>query len=340
MFNSLLLVDKNLIAVCISPFCVFDITKQLPNQIIKSIVFDYHRFAILTTTNLYYLHVSDKFELVDLTDDVTPFVSIDEIKFISNSRNDHHNIGIFTTYNEAVSCDIRDNTFRTVKQMVQTPGKDIVAVPNKGMGYIYKKDEKYIVEQFNIYHNTIEVCTFDELPTQFISPREFLFGNTLMKYTMESNDNILQNYHKKVSHIYNHRYHSTDDDICGTVWNTTKVHTYGKHTTDNYKVLNIKYDYPLTSLIVITNDDSNVELVWKSVYGDSKEHIMKSHFCAVNLQQYTNNAIGVEWQPKYHHLFDEFTNTLVLLTLKCQKYGKFQKMLPRGLFYYLLQFVL
>ena len=339
---NLLNVDNKLIALQLRPLRIFSITDNLPNQTIKQIVFNNNRFAILTTTRLYYLYVKTKFELVDLTANIRLTVDIKDITFISNSNNDKDNIGIFTKQEEVFTCEIVNDNFYLIKHIFHFADKNIVAISNNEMGYIHKRNDKYIVEQFNCFHRVVDMSIFDKLPTQFITPKEFLLGNVLVHHETTAYGNITNNYHNKVDHVYNRYFHVRKNKIHATNWNPIEKHSFGEHITDDCEVLNIGMHCEFKLLLVVATCDNskNIEVLCKSVGDPIRMHVMELHYCAINLPQYTNNVVDIPWTPENHKMFGTFVDKFMFVVLKSHKYGKFCKFLPRRVLYYLLQFAL
>ena len=200
----LLKIDNKLVVINYTTGGVYDITNNLTSQIIKQIIGDNNRFAILTTLGVYFLHCYDQnnFTLDNLTNKVELTVPISNIKFIVGTNGMHYcsnDIGITTNSNEVFLCKITDNIFKSIGYMFKLEN-DVIAVSNKWFGYIYKLESnpkknlqviftdtnnsgnKYVVGEYNWDYKNVELCIIDTLPTKFVTPQEFIAGDYQIYY--------------------------------------------------------------------------------------------------------------------------------------------------------------
>ena len=179
---NLLKVDNKLIAIQISTLLSFNISDHLANQTIRKIILNNQRLAILTSIGIYYLYVSTDFVLVNITNHFKSVLDISNIKFLVNYAHCSDNISIITNDNGVYTCVIDYDEVEEVGYRFHFEGKDIIAVSNEDFGYVYKKNNKYVIKGRSYYDNVIKVHSLDGLPTKFFGYLQFVYDNKILDY--------------------------------------------------------------------------------------------------------------------------------------------------------------
>ena len=196
---------------------------------------------------------------------------------------------------------------------------DIVGIADCGMGYIYKYNNKYVVEYCDRTNDVRRIGTFNEPPTKFISAT-----------------NVVQ---RNVSHVFNHAYCVRDNNVC-EIPGTSEYNDYGQHITEDYRILNINCDH---KIIVDTRYKPNA-IRSASITGIHDNYhvykIGKSYYHAEDLTQYSNTSYNIVWTPGNHKYYDGYTRKLIHFVIMCHKHSVIQKMVPRVILYCIIQFIL
>ena len=268
-----------------------NITDDLTDQVIRKVILNNDRAMILTETKLYYLYEANGFKLVDVTKDVASTVNISDITFITNSHSMMEHFGIYTTQGAAYHCKIKNHMLKSIKFAFNFGNKDIVAVSNRDFGYIYRKDNKYIVEEYSCIKEIKHIGTLDELPTDFTTPDRFLCGNDLMSARFPNKVAVIVD--NNITCMYNQFYYVKDNIMCCLVKKKQYgEHDYGKHITDHYKVLNA-----MSNFRIVLVDVNGVKTIKCVIFKDHSTAItysipVKDH--AENLGQYSNDDVDVD----------------------------------------------
>ena len=335
MIFGILKIDHKLIAVQLRSFHMFNITDNLVGHTIRKITFDHKRIVILTTTNLYYLCVEEeKFKLVDITPSVTPKVNICDIKFVTGSHNQCNNIGIFTNLGEVFIYNFGYVNKKTIEYLLQLENKDVIAVSNEDMGYIYRDDNKYVVEYIGYSKEVNTVCTLDEMPSLFISPKRFMYGTSILNYREGiATKPIIEQ--ENVSHIYNEHYYGKDGSIyCMWDISSESVDVFS-NIIDNYTMINC-----ISSSKIVSIDNNKTKIVKHVDTNMMQQQIAISYYYVENLHQYSNDTWNAGWIVTNYHLYDKYSDKLVRLILLCYKYSNLRQWIPKGVMLLILQFAL
>ena len=355
--TSLLTIDNKLMAIRWIPFGIYNISNHLSNHIIKKIIFNKNRFAILTTTHLYCLYsqvrpthpksspnfsdelyIKDGFDLVDITGYIKSVTSIDDIKFITNTSSYSHNICIITHTNLSFMYEFKHGL--SIGQLPSIQHGDILAVSDNDMGYIYQNNSKYTVGYYTstqLFAKNIQVCTLTELPTKFMTPEIMLFGNQLVEYSRDtSTNNKTKTTYKNISHIYNKKYVVKDNLIYN--YKSAIICDYGHHKTNWYTVLDINDEHKI--VLTAYNKPNVVEYIMDSEdCCITKQQIATSHYYTENLGQYSNNTWNIRFTKETCYLFDKYTKVFVKHILMCHKYGNLRQWIPKGVLLLILSFI-
>ena len=273
----LLKVDNKLIALHLKSANVYNITDNV-NYSIKQIIFNKYRFVILTSTKLYILgRKQNNFNLVDLTDDINPTTNINNIKFVANSHEKYNHLyyfAIITTSNNLFVCRIQkySGKFKSMELKLKNDGKDIVAVSNINLGYIYKQsDGTYNVAEYS--HIVDELCTIPTLPTNYVYQHMFLFG-TKLQYRSQLRKS-LKTIHKDVRHVYNSIYYCTNDNCIRSIIKEKTI--FGCHVVDYHVMI----DFGTKHKIVLDVRTNVVEHRVNTLIGDRIYNIGCAHYYVV-----------------------------------------------------------
>ena len=326
----LLKIDNKLVALNVQPFEVFNITDNLVGHTVKKITFSQHKYAILTLTNIYYLHYKCGFELVDITSNIEPHIKISDIKFVTDtnfSATDPYYIGIITITNGIVMYNIERKQLRLLNANYQEKNHDIVAVSASYFCYIYKDGNKYIATEYTCTRVFQELYKLDNLPTIFMSPSRMLCGSDLVYYNYSNRSlEVLRN---NISQMYNINYYCTKDNIV-----RKDMDHCGAKINGNI----IDYDYKC--MITFDTDTVTIKYFQDRKSNEVTHNIAKSYYHAENLFQYSNDTWNIRWTIDSHHLFGKYTDKLVRLLLKYHKYSKLRKYIPKGILFMVIQFIL
>ena len=296
MSTCLLKIDNKLLAVQLDPFMICNISNHLHDHTIRKIIYNCDRFIILTITKLFYLYrVRDQgFKFIDITDNVSISVNICDIKFVSNSYDTDNGIVMFTNNCKAYDYDLvltNDGISSSDHAVLNLKNKHILAASDDETGYIYKRDNKYVIEHCTKYEDNRVICRLDNLPLYFMTPCEFLYNSNPMDYGQnEYYCPVVIN--TDVTHIYNKYYYVKNNLIYNT--NDEDNLTYGKHKTDDQTVLTIYSKHKIVSTTL--NKTNIVEHFMDTGDRYIKMHqIACSYYCADNLGQYSNDTYNIIW---------------------------------------------
>ena len=333
--STILQIDNKLLALRLNAFAIFNITDSLPNHTIRKIIYNNDRFIILTTTKLFHLYINQGFKLKNLTNKINTMVDINSIKFISNSYfscRSNNDFAIYLNDGTIYICKISYRIFDEITKYKQLNNIDIIAIPNEEFGYIHKDGNKYIIEQFNNCGYNKKVCSLDALPTNFMTPSEFLCDGQLMDYKFKRPNDPPYIVNTKVEHIYNKYYYTKNN----TIYRINTELSYGNHETDSHKVITIYGNYKIMS--TVSNQTKFVEYHIYAGNGYVRNHeIACFHYCAINLGQYSNDVVGIGWSTINHHLFDDYVSKFVNNIMMCHKYGKLKVWIPKGVLFLIIQ---
>ena len=336
--TSLLRIDNKFVIVTFEPFTILNISDLLVNHTIRKIVFNDYRVVILTTTNLYYLVFKSKdsvddikdHKLVDITENIKQTVNVNDILFVTNSYDATNNIGIIVTNGKLYFCQIDDHRFVAITCVNTFKNNDVVAISDKGFGYIQKVGEKCSIGILNWEMRFVEIYIVDRLPTKFASPSVILCDDNLMigyKFNVKI---------EGVTHVYNRYYHVADNGIYKDEYNEPAL--CGIHETNTHTVLNIDGNHKIVT--TNGNDPKIIKYHRKFKHYTDTKYIDTSYYHTENLGQYSNDTWNIEWTTDNHHLFDQYTKKFVEVLLRCRKYSKYQRLVPKQILYYILKFIL
>ena len=210
----------------------------------------------------------------------------------------------------------------------------IVAVSNENFGYIHKCNNKYVVMVNDYFGIISQVCELDELPSNFIDPCKFVYGNTLYDYNYSFNNQVFVSRPRirNISHTYSDCYHVKDNKVYNTFGYPYGSHCYGVRRSTNYKLLyaiNKRKIYLKMRTVMINYNDS------------SEETIADSHFYANSINQYSNDTIGIDWSIASHHLFSKYVRKIIMFVMLCYRHSsvRMRNCIPKRILFMILQIV-
>ena len=189
---NLLQIDHNLFVIHSETNKIFNITDNLVGNIIRKIIFGKTKVVILTSTKVYYIFFNEKhynFEIIDLTCNITKFISINNIKFIGNTYLDSGDFHMVTYDNKIFCCYMHKKKFCGVGsvqyEFVDFSKFNIVAVSSENFSIICEdpltddtcSEKGYYIGEYK--NNCIKITySIDCILKQFTSVHQFTTYNT------------------------------------------------------------------------------------------------------------------------------------------------------------------